>query len=249
MALFAATWKNYGDIALKAATEVYTGNNALDALEAGITAVELHPLSTSVGLRGSHQLDAACMRGYDLRVGAVMALEHIATPFAVARRVMEEGRHMQYAGAGALRWALEHGFRETRLATGNGGDHDTVGCIIRDADGHLYAGTSTSGLRGKEDGRVGDSPIAGAGLYADDTAGACVATGIGETILKHHMSGAVVELMRSGASAEEACHTVCSRVRNRDLVALLAVSARGDVGSWATRDEGFVAVVADLQYQ
>jgi L-asparaginase/N4-(beta-N-acetylglucosaminyl)-L-asparaginase len=255
-----ATWE-FGLAAARAAGRVLAdGGAALDAVERGINVAELDPEVTSVGYGGlpnadgEVELDAAVMTGADLRSGAVAALRRISRPVSVARCVMEDGRHAMLVGAGALRFALERGFVEEELLTeaaaekwrqwrdGKAEGHDTIGLIALDAGGRLAAGCSTSGLAWKLPGRVGDSPLVGPGLYADDAAGAAVATGVGEEIIRFCAAFLAVELMRGGAGPEDACAEVIRRVRARRSgdsdapVSLLAVSPDGRTGAATTRD-------------
>lgn len=223
------------------------GGSLLDALERGINQVELDPTVQTVGLgglpneEGVVQLDAMIMDGTSLLTGAVGALEEIATPISVARRVMERTRHVYLVGAGAKQFALGQGFttrplltaesrREWELwrASGSRGfwrgerpappspaDHDTVGAVAHDGRGHVACGLSTSGLAWKLSGRIGDSPIVGSGGYADDEGGAAAATGVGEEIIRVAGSHAVVEGMRRGLSPDEAIAEVLRRIRRR----------------------------------
>lgn len=265
--VLAGTWE-WGENAVRtAAQRIGSGGSLLDGIEAGVVAVERDPSVLTVGLAGLPnaegvvQLDAMIMRGSDLSAGAVGALESIATPIAVARRVMERTRHIYLAGAGAKRFALEQGFTESPPVRGEahrewqewrangmpGGflrgpdDHDTVGVIGVDGE-EAVCGLSTSGLAFKLPGRIGDSPIVGAGGYADARVGAAAATGVGEEVIRVLGSFAVVAAMESGASPAEACERVVAKIRARRgarlgnaQVAFLAVRADGEVGAAALR--------------
>ena len=170
---------------------------------------------------GRLTLDACVMDGRTLGCGAVAGLEHIRHPAAVARRVMEKTPHILLVGEGAKWFAMQQGFplempytaeamrawfekhpdlpppRRSRPRTVPNGsaeqDHDTVTVLTRDTKGHLGGVCTTSGLAYKLPGRVGDSPLIGAGLYVDDTAGAAGATGVGEEIIRVGGSYFVVE--------------------------------------------------------
>ncbi len=223
----AATWK-FGRAAVVAAAEALArGGNCLDAVERGANAVELDPSVNSVGYGGMPnasgivELDAAIMRGSDLRAGSVAALQSIRTPTSVARALLQENRHIMLVGPGALTFALAHGFKteelltnETRNKAASRPSHDTVGVVAVDAQGRMAAACSTSGTAWKLPGRVGDSPLIGGGLYVDDTVGAAVATGLGEEIMRVCGSFLVVELMRQGAEPDEACRTALDRIRS-----------------------------------
>src|SRR5262249_36858644 len=154
----------------------------LDALEKGVNVVEDDPAVHSVGYNGFPnrdgvvQLDAAIMDGRGHRAGAVGALEGIKNPISVARKVMERTNHVLLVGAGALAFAKQLGFKEQELlspevrAEWKAGKptqfmHDTVCCIGLDPGGNLACAVSTSGLPDKLPGRLGDSPIIGAGSY------------------------------------------------------------------------------------
>lgn len=181
---------------------------------------------------GVVQLDASCMHGPTKRAGAVGALEDIATPSLVAKAVMDYTDHIFLVGAGARQFAIEMGFTPQNLLTeesrqmwlrwkanlnpnDNWLDHDddakipyTHGTINLDAvtaQGDLASVTSTSGLSWKIPGRVGDSPIIGAGQYCDNAVGAAGSTGRGEANMKICGAFFVVEQMRQGATPEEAC--------------------------------------------
>jgi N4-(beta-N-acetylglucosaminyl)-L-asparaginase len=189
---------------------------------------------------GVVQLDASVMYGPTHNCGAVAALERIKTPSSVARLVMERTDHMMLVGEGALRFAKAHGFREEELLTDaarrkwlhwkeNLSDKDdwfppveddeedprstgTINVLGMDAQGDIAGITSTSGLSFKIPGRVGDSPIIGAGLYVDNEVGAAGATGRGEEVIRTCGSFYVVQKMREGLSPQEACEAAVQRI-------------------------------------
>lgn len=188
---------------------------------------------------GIVQLDASCMHGATNRAGAVGALEGIATPSLVAKAVMEYTDHIMLVGEGAKRFALAQGFEETNLLTErsrqdwmrwkarlNGGDNwldredevavafttGTINMNAVDANGDLSSVTTTSGLSWKIPGRVGDSPILGAGQYCDNRVGAAGSTGRGEANMKACGAFLTVEFMRQGQSPEQACLSTLERV-------------------------------------
>ncbi len=259
--LLTATW-NFGRLAVERAFHALEiGASALDALEAGINAVELDPSVQSVGYGGLPnragyvELDAAIMDARGHRSGAVAGLRGFRRPISVARRVMEVLPHALLVGEGAAEFAREQGFeeeetlspeasqewlkwRETQSPPADVEDsHDTVGMIIRTPDA-LVVGCSTSGLKWKYPGRVGDSPIVGAGLYADEQVGAAVATGNGDEISRVALCSRVVFLMERGLTAQEACdEAIRYLMRKRSdengvppHAAVLAVRADGEFG-------------------
>src|SRR5262245_46012417 len=185
--LVIATW-DYGMELCTAAQKTFAaGGDVLDALEKGVNVVEDDPKVWSVGYNGLPnedgvtQLDAAIMYGPTHRAGAVGALERIKNPISVARKVMERTEHVMLVGAGANKFAAKMGFREQDLQSAEvkaawqkmkresfwkeGERHDTVACIGMDKSGNIATAVSTSGLAWKLSGRVGDSPIIGAGSY------------------------------------------------------------------------------------
>jgi N4-(beta-N-acetylglucosaminyl)-L-asparaginase len=217
---------------------------------------------------GVVQLDACVMYGPTHKCGSVMALENIKTPSSVARLVMERTDHIQLTGAGAKRFALMHGFKEENLLTDASrlewlrwkenlspdddwlppadGRYDlknratgTINVLGISASGEVVGFTTTSGLAWKISGRVGDSPIIGAGLYVDNEVGAAGATGRGEEVIRTCGSFFIVELMRAGKSPREACLAACSRIVEVNggadkvpfNVKFVAVNKLGEVGS------------------
>jgi beta-aspartyl-peptidase (threonine type) len=192
------------------------GGSALDAVQAAVEALEDDPLFNAgtgacLTADGLIELDASIMSGIDLSAGAVCALPPFQHPIAIARKVMTESCHVLLAAEGAARFAIEHGFARARLES-MVTEHarkrlaevrGTVGAVARDAEGHLAAATSTGGMVNKLAGRVGDSPLIGAGNYADDTAGACSTTGHGEAMIRVCLAKTAIDLARDH-SAEKA---------------------------------------------
>lgn len=274
-----ATWP-FGRVAVEAAAGILAaGGAALDAAVAGGQAVEDDPSVRSVGFAGLPnaagivQLDACVMDGATLSCGGVAGLEGIRHPAAVARRVMEKTPHVLLVGEGARRFALTEGFREENLLTPESlaewdkrrpmgaapadrplgpDDHDTVTVLCRDRAGRLGGCCTTSGLAHKLPGRVGDSPIIGAGLYVDDLAGAGGATGVGEEAVRISAAHVIVEALRSGRSAQAAAEAAVARInevaarrkRPPAHIAFIALSPAGEVGAAATRGTGFEYAVA-----
>ncbi len=240
-----ATWEQPGETAVKVAASAFEeGQPLARCLEAGLSAAEDDPTFVAIG-RGSLpnsdgeiELDASIMEGRDLNCGAVCAMRGILPAIKVARLVMENTPHNMLAGDQARRFAILNGIHPQNLMTGNAAEHyemykaspeaakayihtlpdnpaDTV-TMLGLHDGHFVAASSTSGLGYKMPGRVGDSPIVGAGIYADDEAGCAGATGWGEDLWKACVSVRVVDAMRAGRSAQEACtHVMSEMVRRR----------------------------------
>lgn len=237
--LIISTW-NHGIPANKAAWDILqNGGTSLDAVEGGVRIVEADPKTTTVGYgstpdRDGHVTLDACIMNHDGDCGSVCFLEDIMHPISVARKVMEETPHVMLAGSGALQFAVEQGFEKMNLLTPeakerwekwlvekqyepviNIENHDTIGMLAIDGQGKLAGSCTTSGLGYKMRGRVGDSPIIGAGLYCDGEVGAAVATGLGEMIMKTLGAFLIVELMRQGASPQEACEEGVRRLSKK----------------------------------
>ncbi len=263
-----STW----DFGLKANSEAWkilsSGGRSLDAVEKGINFIEADPENQSVGIGGLPDRDGfvtldACIMDEKGRAGSVTFLQHIIHPVSVARLIMEKTPHVILSGDGALQFALENGFSKEDLLTEdskkaweewkkkslyqpviNIESHDTVGILAIDAAGTISGGCSTSGLAFKMHGRVGDSPIIGAGLYVDNEIGAAVATGLGELVLRSLSSFLAVEMMRKGAKPEDACKEAITRIvkKNKNYsefqVGLIALNRSGETGSFAIQ-KGF----------
>ena len=236
------------------------GGNALDAVEKGVMQVEGDPESHSVGIGGLPDREGrvtldACIQDHDSRCGGVAFLQHIKHPVAVARKVMEETLHVLLAGEGALQFALSQGFEKEDLLTEhsrkrweewlatneynpiNWENHDTIGMLALDANGRMAGSCTTSGAAWKLHGRVGDSPIIGAGLFVDGEVGGACATGMGEAMIRTAGSAMVVEQMRNGATPQEACKIVIDRIisKHKNMeglqVGFLAMNMQGEVGA------------------
>ncbi|MBX3221408.1 MAG: isoaspartyl peptidase/L-asparaginase [Labilithrix sp.] len=202
------------------------GGSALDAVQRAVEVLEDDPCFNAgtgacLNADGAIELDASLMDGTTLRAGGVCALEPFKNPIAIARRVMDESPHVLLAAEGAARFAIERGFQRaapesmiTELArakleaarakhTTEGWAGGTVGAVARDANGRVAAATSTGGVVNKLAGRVGDSPIVGAGTYADDTAAACSTTGHGEAMIRVCLAKTAIDAVRA-TSAESA---------------------------------------------
>ena len=231
-----STWP-HGIPANEAAWEILNnGGKAIDAVEKGVMVPEGDPNVKSVGYGGYPDRDGrltldACIMDENQQCGSVACIEHIKHPISVARLVKDKTPHVMLVGEGALEFALSQGFKKENLLTPqtlkewevmqeefkkkksiiNIENHDTIGMLAMDSNGDLSGSCTTSGAANKLHGRVGDSPIIGAGLFVNNEVGAACATGLGEEVIKHAGSAMVVELMRNGMEPEEACKEVINR--------------------------------------
>jgi N4-(beta-N-acetylglucosaminyl)-L-asparaginase len=298
-----STW-DFGVAANADAWKILSNNgNALDAVENGVKVPEADIKNQTVGYGGLPDRDGivtldACIMDHLGNCGAVLALEKIKHPIAVARLVMEKTPHVMLAGGGALQFAIEQGFKPENLLTdnskkdwekwlktakyapisnienklyggnpndagqaapeklpGNQYNHDTIGMLALDVHGNLAGACTTSGMAYKMHGRIGDSPIIGAGLYIDNEVGGATATGVGEEVVRNVGSFLVVELMRQGYSPEEACKEAVMRIikkkkdSTKDLqVGFLALNKNGEYGAYAIQ-QGFTFAVCDKKKQ
>ena len=264
-----STWL-HGIPANEASIKVLKKNgSALDAVEVGVRVTEADAENQSVGLggrpdnEGNVTLDA-CIMDSDGNAGSVAFLQNIKHPISVARKVMEKTDHVMLAGKGAFEFALKNGFKKENLLTeqsrkgwlewkkdnnikdswGPNDDHDTITSLAQDNDGNLSGACTTSGLAYKLHGRVGDSPIIGAGMYVDNEVGAAGATGMGELVMKTCGSFLVVELMRQGYSAMEACNEAVNRIVKQEggktklQVGYIALGKDGSIG-YSSIQKGF----------
>jgi N4-(beta-N-acetylglucosaminyl)-L-asparaginase len=273
-----STW-NFGVQANGAAWEILKNNGrALDAVEAGVKIPEGDPNERSVGYGGRPDRDGrvtldSCIMDEFSNIGSVACLEHIKHPISVARAVMEKTPHVMLVGDGALQFALSQGFKKENLLVedsekewkewlktsqykpiANIENHDTIGMIALDTHGNLSGACTTSGMAYKMHGRVGDSPIIGAGLYVDNEIGAATATGHGEEVIRITGCHLVVELMRQGKSPQKACEEAVARIvkltknRGKELkdiqVGFIALNKKGQYGSYCIQS-GFNYAVND----
>jgi L-asparaginase / beta-aspartyl-peptidase len=220
------------------------GGTSLDAVTTAVRILEDDPMfnaghGAALTRDGAAELDAAIMEGLELRAGAVASVRHVKNPIELARRIMQKSRHVLLVGAGAEEFALEEGmalvpnhyFRtaerlEQLQAEQRGesvseimpsGPRGTVGAVARDAAGNLAAATSTGGMTNKRPGRVGDSPIIGAGTYAKNGVCAVSATGHGEYFIRavaaHHVCSAVEHRgMTLAAGVHEMLHLILRKL-------------------------------------
>lgn len=215
------------------------GGSALDAVEAAVVALEDDPhfnagRGSVFTYKGLIELDASIMDGRNRAAGAVTGLRRVRNPVRLARAVMEHSPHVFLSGAGAEEFAREQGaemvdpdwfatperwrqFEEFKSRKLGWFDVDlkygTVGAVAMDGEGHLAAATSTGGLTGKRWGRIGDSPVIGAGNYADDRGCAVSATGAGEFFIREGVAHEICARMRLlGESAQRAADAVIAEV-------------------------------------
>ncbi|GLV32980.1 uncharacterized protein CBL_08957 [Carabus blaptoides fortunei] len=239
-------------------TVLVQGGTAVDAVEAAIRSMEDNEhfnagYGAVLTVNGEAELDASIMDGIDLSAGAVAMVRDIAHPISLARRVRELTPHVLLAGPGASAFARDHtdiqpvppadlvspyslkilnmykarGCRPEDRELGG-----TVGAVVVDKDGNVAAGTSTGGTTGKLAGRIGDTPLIGAGTYADNCTGAVSCTGTGEAIIKSCMAHSTLHAMSCGMSAADATadcvRTAETRVHGK--TGAITVSCTGSVG-------------------
>ncbi|TXI81387.1 MAG: glycosylasparaginase [Flavobacteriales bacterium] len=263
-----STWRHGLPANAKAWEVLQRGGDVLDAVEQGVAVVESDFTNRSVGLGGMPDRDGhvtldACIQDHNGRAGAVAFVQRFEHPVSIARAVMERTPHLMLVGAGAERWALENGFTQRDVEVPevrakwlewlkkgeyrpvvNIENHDTIGMVAMDAQGRLAGSCTTSGMAFKVHGRVGDSPIIGAGLFVDGEVGAACATGVGELVIRTAGSHTVVELMRQGAEPTEACREAVRRIvrQNTDMsdkqVGFIAIRKDGAFGGFSVH-EGF----------
>ena len=262
-----ATWR-FPNASLKAGELLTAGASALDAVEQGVMIEEADIRNTTVGRGGAPDREGnvtldACIMDPSGNAGAVVYLKNNTHAVSVARKVMEETPHVILAGEGADQFAREQGFEPENLLTEasekaykewlkkkeykpiiNIENHDTIGMLCLDQNGDIAGACTSSGLSYKMNGRVGDSPIIGSGLFLDNEVGGAVATGMGEAILKSVGSFLIVELMRQGKSPQEACETAILRIIKQNpnykdfQAAFIALNKKGEVGSYCIQ-KGF----------
>jgi len=254
-----STW-NHGLPANDVAWKVLENDgSAMDAAEAGARVAEADPTITSVGFgglpdeQGNVTLDA-CVMDSNGNAGSVAFLQNIKHPVSVARKVMEDTKHVMLVGEGARLFAVSQGFEEMDLLTVESRQawkewdknrremtphetHDTISVLVQDKNGDLAGACTTSGWAYKLHGRVGDSPIIGAGLFVDNEIGCAAATGLGEEVIKTTGSFLVVELMRQGYDPTVACEEALNRVIKAHngkpdfQIGYIALRKDGEIGS------------------
>jgi len=239
-----------------------SGMNALDAAITGVAVEEENIKNTTVGKGGAPDREGnvtldACVMDQHGNCGAVVCVENYTNVAAISKKVMLETPHVMLAAQGAEEFAAKQGFKKENLLTEesekayrawlttseykpiiNIENHDTIGMLCMDGNGDIAGACTTSGLSYKMKGRVGDSPIIGAGLFIDNEVGGAAATGMGEEIMKSVGSFLIVELMRNGMSPQDACKEAVMRTirKNPDhkefQVAYIAMNKAGETGSY-----------------
>jgi isoaspartyl peptidase/L-asparaginase-like protein (Ntn-hydrolase superfamily) len=264
-----STWDFGKEVPETAYRTLQKGGTVVDAVEQAVMIPEADPKVTSVGYGGYPDRDGrvtldACIMDGSGNCGSVVFLEHIMHPISVARLVMEKTQHVILAGEGALQFALENGFKKENLLTKeaeaaykewlrtskyspsniNKNNHDTIGLLAMDGSGNMAGACTTSGMAWKIHGRVGDSPIIGAGLYVDGDVGAATSTGLGEAVIKVAGSFLIVEAMRNGKSPQQACKLALERIVHKQpkyalgndfLAGFIALSKTGEIGAMSYR--------------
>ena len=221
------------------------GGSAVEAVVAAITILEDAPMFNAgrgavATSSGTHELDASIMNGADRNAGAVAGVTRVKNPIRLARSVMEESNHVMFAREGAEAFAEEQGlemveesyFRTARAASRDAEKFGTVGAVARDRHGDLAAGTSTGGIAEKRWGRVGDSPIIGAGTYADNESCAVSATGQGEFFIRNVVAHDIcARSLYREVSVGVAAHAVIMErlVAQEVLGGVVALGADGEI--------------------
>ncbi|MDC6350197.1 N(4)-(beta-N-acetylglucosaminyl)-L-asparaginase [Zeaxanthinibacter sp. PT1] len=256
-----ATW-DVANATSRAWEVLQEGASSLDAVEQGVMIEEADESNQTVGKGGRPDRDGqvtldACIMDQDGNCGSVVYLRNIVHAVSVARKVMEETPHVMLAGDGAEKFAYEHGFPKEDLLTQqsrneweewkktsqykpiiNIENHDTIGMLAIDRQGNISGACTTSGMAYKVAGRIGDSPIIGAGLFVDNEVGGATATGVGEEVVRTVGSFLIVELMRQGKSPQEACEIAVKRIveKNPDYeefqVGFIALNKKGETGGY-----------------
>ena len=250
------------DAALAGWKIIQQGGSALDAAEAAAVALEDNPLfnagtGSTLNSLGQVEMDAAIMEGETLRAGAVAVVQGIKNPVKLARRVMEDGRHLLFAGEGALLFARQIGFPECSPESliieserkRWQEKHGTVGCVARDAEGKIAVATSTGGILNKLPGRVGDSPLIGCGTYANDYGGVSC-TGQGEAIVRIVMAKTALDFLKEGAEPRAAAHQAIAVLAQKTggTAGLIIIDRRGNIGYARNTERMPVAFIESSGY-
>jgi beta-aspartyl-peptidase (threonine type) len=236
----------------KGVTLLEQGKPAEEVIEQVIHVLENSPLFNAgkgavFNHDGFHELDASIMLGKNLNAGAVSGVSDIKSPISAAIAVMKNSEHVLLSGKGASKFAREQGLEivdsgyfstpsryESLQRALKAEKHGTVGCVVLDSHGNLAAGTSTGGMTNKKYGRIGDSPIIGAGTYANNTTCAVSATGHGEYFIRYTVAHEISALMQyKGLSLKDAAN---------ELIMNRLKDAQGDGGVIAVDKYGNVAM-------
>ncbi|MBI4527908.1 MAG: isoaspartyl peptidase/L-asparaginase [Deltaproteobacteria bacterium] len=234
------------------------GGSALDAVEQAAIFLEDDPLfnagtGSTLNLLGEIEMDAAIMDGHTLAVGAVAAVSRIKNPIRLARKVMEDGRHVFLAADGALRFAREAGIPEcspeTLLVEARKKHwektHGTIGCVAFDRSGAIAAGTSTGGIFDKLPGRIGDSALPGCGTYACETGGVSC-TGNGEAIIRTVLAKTAVEFLLGGSGPGEAARKSVAFLEKKTgaKAGLILIDREGRIGYYRNTERMPVCLIS-----
>ncbi|HET6991486.1 MAG TPA: N(4)-(beta-N-acetylglucosaminyl)-L-asparaginase [Bacteroidia bacterium] len=267
--LIISTWSHGMPANEEAMKVLLAGGSLTDSVEKGVMVVESDKNNTSVGLGGFPDrdgivtLDASIMdeKGNAGSASFVQGIEH---PISLARAIMEKTPHVMLVGSGAEQYARELGMKQLPNALTdqtkkawqdwlkeknykpviNIENHDTIGLLSMDANGNVAGSCTTSGLAWKMHGRIGDSPVIGAGLFVDNEVGGSACTGLGETVLRTLASHLAVEKMRDGATPQEACEEAINRIVKKHSnykdfqVGIIAVNKLGEHGAYGLQ-KGF----------
>jgi isoaspartyl peptidase/L-asparaginase-like protein (Ntn-hydrolase superfamily) len=244
---YSATEKHLGELAAGCRERLEAGQSSLDVVEFAVSEMETSGLyvagrGSAPNSAGYVELDASIMSGPTRAAGAVAGLRDVVSPVAVARAVMEKTPHVLLAGTGALAFAKRSGYELVedpaswyRLPIGvmreefTGRAHGTVGAVALDATGALAAATSTGGTFGKLEGRIGDTPLVGAGTWADDDV-AISCTGVGERIIRAGGAVSVAMRCRAGMPLEAAIDELLDEIaRLGGDAGVIAVTSRGEI--------------------
>ncbi|MCQ2979389.1 MAG: N(4)-(beta-N-acetylglucosaminyl)-L-asparaginase [Clostridia bacterium] len=269
MKLILATWRFALEPIENTIKSLSSNDDSNNVIEDVIKQVEDDPKISSVGYgglpnkKGFVEQDSAMMDGNSLKIGAVGGIVDIAHPISVSKCLLEKETSNFLVGNGATKFALENGFRKRKMLSSDAKSkfknkakekgHDTIGVICIDEKGKISVGTSTSGLFMKEPGRVGDSPIPGAGFYADSNFGAAVATGLGEEIMRRSICFELVNLISAGLKPQEAADLVINnfvnalKVRKQSIreLSFLVCDKNGNWGAGTTSSHFSFVVCSD----
>ena len=263
-----STW-SHGIKANEEAWKVLSdGGKSIDAVEAGVKVTEADITNRSVGIGGrpdreGHVTLDACIMDENSKCGSVACIEGIKHPISVARAVMERTPHVMLVGEGARDFAIEQGFEKYKTPIKevkkdwkewkkekkellkkpriNHENHDTIGMLALDEFGNISGSCTTSGWAYKMHGRVGDSPIIGAGLFVDNEIGGATATGMGELVMKTLGSFLVVELMRNGKTPQQAVEEAVIRIVQKVpdhksyQIGFIAMNKAGETGAYCLK--------------